>query len=401
MRLVRQLLSSGTLVATGMIGMNVAVYGFTLAGARLLDVSDLGALTALLAVLLVGTVVSLALQASSARRLAVAGGDTSVVVGGVARVAVVLAVLTGLGVGLVTLALTPALRLDSVWPALMCGAALVPLTLMGAQMGIAQGSERWGMLTVVYLTGGLGRLVGGVGALLVDPSVTAAMTGVALGAWLPLLAAGSLLRGGSTGRTDHRPFLRETLLAAQALLAYFVLSNLDAIVARTILEREDSGLYAAGVILAKAALFFPQFISVVVYPALARATTTRARWVAVGLVAGLGALATLATALLPRLALVLVGGDRYEAVADRLWLFALAGSCLAVVHLLVFDALARHAHGISLPVWAAVAVILVVAYGTGVGLNGLVVTVAVVAAALATFLLLAPSRTSTPAPVQQ
>ena len=44
-------------------------------------------------------------------------------------------------------------------------------------------------------------------------------------------------------------------------------------------------------------------------------------------------------------------------------MFALAGSLLAIVYLLVFDALAQHAHGIVVMLWGAVTAVLVSAYG--------------------------------------
>jgi len=87
--------------------------------------------------------------------------------------------------------------------------------------------------------------------------------------------------------------------------------------------------------------------------------------------------------LLPELALILVGGDEYREVLGRLWLFALAGSLLAMVYLLVFDALAQHAHGIVVMIWIAVAAVIATAYGLTVGITGLVLTIIAVTATLA------------------
>lgn len=394
------LLSGGTLVATGMVGMNVAVYGLTIVAARSLEPRDLGALTALLGVLLMGNVMSLGLQASSARRLSVHPEDRAVIIGTVARVAPMLAVGTGVFVGLVTVALAEPLRLPSLWPAVLTGATLVPLTMMGAAAGVAQGTERWGMLTAIYLGGGLGRLVFGVGALLIETSVTSAMIGIAIGAWVPVLVGLPLLRGRSADArtTSRRSYVREAVLGSHALLAYFVLSNLDALLARIVLDPHDSGLYASGLILSKAAVFFPQFVSIVVFPLLARDETSRSRHLAAGAVAGLGAAAVLVTALLPQVALILVGGDRYAEVAGRLWLFALAGSCLAVVHLLVYDALARHAHGVAAAVWTAVATLATAVLLLDLDITGLVITVAAVAATLAVVVMVAPSPSAAPDP---
>lgn len=382
------------MVAAGMMGMNVTIYAFNLVATRILAPHEFGALTALFGILLVGNVASLGLQASTARRLAVDLGSSDQIIDATARATVMVAATVGIGVAASTVFLTPALKLDDHWPVVLCGATLVPLTVMGAQSGIAQGTSRWGTLTAIYLGNGVGRMAGGVIALAVSPTTTSAMIGIAVGSWLPVVAGGRMLLGRPrTGTLSRRPLLREVVLSSHALLAYFALSNLDSLIARNRFDVDDSGLYASGLILAKAALFFPQFVSVVLFPDLARATSGRARLRAVGLVVGFGALSVLATAVLPRLALVLVGGDKYGEIAGRLWLFALAGSVLAVVHLLLFDALARHAHGVVVMIWVAVGALIAAAYGLGVGITGLVLTVAAVGTALATVTLLrTPTR---------
>ncbi len=392
----RQTMTGGTLVAAGMMGMNFAVYGFNVVSARLLIPPEFGALTALFGIILVGNVASLGLQAVTARRLAVDPEHQDQIISATARVTIMVAMAVGAIVALTTVVLTPALKLDSYWPVILCGAALVPLTIMGAAAGVAQGTSRWGALTSIYLGNGVGRITGGTIALVISPTTTSAMIGIALGSWLPVLAGAKLLMGHADGGhpISRRPLLREAVLSTHALLAYFVLSNLDSLIARNRFDVHESGLYASGLILAKAALFFPQFVSVVLFPDLARATTHHARLRAVTLVGGFGALAVAATAVLPHVALILVGGDQYEEVTDRLWLFALAGSLLAIVHLLVFDALARHAHGVVVMLWGAVAAVLAVAYGFGVGFTGLVVTVTLVAATLAAIVWVAPGERS-------
>ncbi len=385
-------IAGGTLVAAGMMTMNVTTYAFNVLAARILVPREFGALTALFGLILVGTVASLGLQAVTARRLSVAPDQRDEIIAGSLRVTTLAAVAVGSVVTASTVVLTPALKLDSHWPVVLCGLTLVPMTLMGTQAGIAQGTARWSALAAVYVGNGLGRLVGGTVGLLVEPTPTAGMIGIAVGAWTPVLAGASLLRGhlGPALRAGSRPVLREALLSTQALLAFFVLSNLDALVARNLLEEHDSGLYASGLILAKAAFFLPQFVSVVMYPDLARATSHHARVRATALVGLLGAVAVAGTLVLPGLALVLVGGDEYGEVRDRLWLFALAGSLLAIVYLLLFDALARHAHGLLLMVWGAVAAVIAAAYGLDVGITGLVVTMAVVAGTLAAVVGLVP-----------
>jgi len=389
----RTTMSGGTLVAAGMVGMNVAIYVFNIIAARTLQTEDFGALTAMFSVVLVGNVAALGLQAAIARRIAIDPQHRAELVDAVLHVAILVSLAVGAFVALTSIVLTPALKLESAWPVILCGATLAPLTIMGAQAGIAQGTQQWRVLTAIYAGNGIGRMVGGTGAVLIDPSVTSAMLGLAIGSWLPVVAGWRMLERAPTtdSRERRRPLLREAMLSTHALLAYFVLSNMDALIARNSFDERDSGLYASGLILAKAALFFPQFVSVVLFPDLARATTAAAKLRAVSLVGGFGVLAVGATVVLSPIALIVVGGNRYGDIESQLWLFALAGSMLAIVHLLVFDALARHAHGVTPLLWVAVVVVIGIAYGCDVHITGLVLTIAGVATVLAAALLTIPS----------
>lgn len=378
--------------------MNITIYVFNIVAARALAPKEFGALTALFGILLVGNVASLGLQATTARRIAVDPDHASEIIGVTIRVTLVIAGLVAAIVALSTLVLTPLLKLDSYWPVILCGATLFPLTVMGSQAGIAQGTRRWRSLTAIYVGNGVGRMIGGSLAIIIDPTVNSGMIGIAIGSCLPVAAGFRVLTLAAPGKSilSRRGLIREAALGTHALLAFFVLSNADSLIARNRFDVHESGLYASGLILAKAALFFPQFISVAVFPDLARATSDHARLRAVSIVAGFGALAVAGTAILPKLALILVGGNKYADMTSRLWLFALAGAVLAVVHLLVFDALARHAHGIVVLLWIAVVAVGSCAYGLHVGITGLVVTMAAVSAALATIVWFAPAESRTP-----
>ena len=90
--------------------------------------------------------------------------------------------------------LTPALKLDNYWAVILCGTTLIPLTVMGAQAGIAQGTARWGSLTAIYLGNGIGRLTGGTIAMIISPTTTSAMIGIAVGSW-PRVAGARLILG--------------------------------------------------------------------------------------------------------------------------------------------------------------------------------------------------------------
>jgi O-antigen/teichoic acid export membrane protein len=390
------------LVAGGQVTMNAAAYVFSLAAARILIPEDFGAVTALLSILQMGIVASLGLQAAAARRIAVAPERRAETVGVVLRSTT----FASLAVGAVAVALTPALvwalHLDSVWPALLCAATLMPLTAMGGFLGIAQGWQRWHVVTAVSLAAGFGRLLAGVVALLISPTVLGAMVGVAIGAWMPVVVGLATVGfrptrdhppstpGVEGGTPSRRPVLREALSGTHTLFAFYVLCNLDALIARNRLDAHDAGLYAGGLILTKAALMAPSFVGVLLYPRFATDETAASRRLAVSVVAACGLVATVATALLPQIALLLAGGRQYAEISSHLWLFALAGSVWAIVQVLLLDSLARRSSGVAILMWVAVVALPVVVFMTNVGVIGLILIVGTVGAALSLVLTFAP-----------
>lgn len=381
--------SGSALVAGGMLLMNLAVYAFSLITAHLLIPAEFGAFTALLGILQIGSVASLGLQAAGARRIAVvATEDRAATISTVVRSTTLVSLVVGAVIVATTPVTTALLRLDSPWLVVLCGAALVPLTAMGGLSAVAQGTERWGVLTAINIANGAGRLGAGVVALWISPTVLGAMAGLAIGALAPVVVAALALelpRGAQA--VSRRGLLSESFLSTVTLFAFFAFSNIDALVARNRLEEHQAGLYAAGVIIAKTALLGPGFVSVVLFPRFARDKTGLSRLRGVAIVAGIGAIGVLVVAALPQLAVQFAGGSQYQEVADRLWLFALAGSLVGVAQLLVFDALARHAHWIVWLLCCAAAAVPLTAVVADVGVTGLVITVASVAAVLAIALL--------------
>lgn len=377
-----------SVVAVGMAVMNVAAYGFTLIAVHALVPEQFGALTALLGLLLIGNVASLGLQASGARRIATHAGPGEA---GVADALLRAGRRAALGLTAASVLATPLflwlLHIDSVVAALLVAPTLGCLTLMGSQLGVLQGGQHWRQLAAVYTSVGVGRLLFGGVALAVHPSLTAAMAGIALGAAVPAALGGFLLRGSSGGsQAQVRELLRETVHGTHTLLAFFAIANADVLLARGLLDATDSGIYGAGVIVAKACLFLPQFVIVVVFPSLASdpGDTQRLRR-AIQAVGALGVCTVLGALLLPDLVVKIVGGADYAAVGPIAWLFALAGASYAVLQLVVYAAIAQQERRAALLIWiglAALAIAAVIVLGgeLATGLAGVEVLVAMTAA---------------------
>ncbi|MFI2707161.1 polysaccharide biosynthesis protein, partial [Nocardioides sp. CER28] len=305
----------------------------------------------------------LGLQAAAARRIAASPEGVGRVEHGMLRIAYV----SSLVLCAVLLVLSPAierlLRLDSIYPALLLAVGAIPLTIMGAQAGILQGERRWRPLAAVYLAAGVPRLAIGTVALLIRPTEGSAMAAVTLSWFVPVVIGWFTLRQGNRAEApvSLRPMIVEIWHGSFALLAFFALSNVDIVIARNVLSDRDSGLYAAGLILTKAVLFLPQFVTVVAFPAMSTAgERRRALLRSLGVVGVLGAISVAGAVVLSGLAMIFIGGAQYSDVEDELWLFALLGTMLAALQLLVYAVLARQSRRSAFLVWAAVVVVVVV-----------------------------------------
>jgi O-antigen/teichoic acid export membrane protein len=164
-------------------------------------------------------------------------------------------------------------------------------------------------------------------------------------------------------RHGFRLVLRETVHNGQALFAFFALSNADVIVARNVLPEHDAGLYAGGLILTKAVLFLPQFVIIVAFPSMSTvAERGRALTRSLMLVGVLGLGATIGALALKDVALVFVGGSEYGEIANTLWVFAILGTALSMLQLLVYSVLARQGKRPVYLVWAAFFTVVCVGY---------------------------------------
>jgi O-antigen/teichoic acid export membrane protein len=351
-----------------MTAMNVAAYAFTLLAARRLGPDGYSVVAALMGVVLVVNVLALGVQATTARQVARHGADPRV-----AAEMVRTAVRSAVALGSLCLVLSPVaavlLHLDSWLTAATVAVTAAALTITGAQLGILQGHRSWRAFAGLSLTTGAGRLVVGGAAVVLWPTPLGAMTGVALGAVAPLLVGRRLTRpgpnampageGGPPSRARRGGTLRDLLHDSHTLLAFFALTQVDVFAARVVLPADEAGVYASGLILTKAVLFLPTFVTVMAFPTLARRTGHRHLHLAgLGVVLAIGLVAVGGTLVMPRLALAFVGGPAYATVQPYLWLFAVLGTVIAMIQLLVQTALARaHRHAVWW-VWGALATVL-------------------------------------------
>ncbi len=351
-------LPDGALRAPALVGANALHYVFSVVASRLLGPSGYGALAALLGLVLVGAVPGLALQSVAARHTALAGGEGPDLAGLTARLLRVVAA-TGVVLGLLTVAAAPLLagflRLGSPTPVFALAACLVVLPLLSGLHGMLQGRRRWRALAAVQLAGAATKLTLGTALVLAGRGVTGALTGAALAYALEAALALRLVRlagappGPRAGRespvrpdgSGTRRLGREALAAGAGIAALHLLTNGDVLLARNVLPGPASGEYAVGAVVAKVAFWAPQFLVVVTYPRLVVAAEPRHELArAAAAVLAIGTAVTAGAALLGPALLPLVFGPAYAGVAPLLWVFAVLGTVLALVQLVLYAGLA-------------------------------------------------------------
>jgi O-antigen/teichoic acid export membrane protein len=387
------LLSGSGQIAVAMMVMNVATYAFTMSAARIIGPVSYGAFFALMNLVMIISVVMLGLQATAARRISADPAHVGQIEREILRVSLRGSMLLGALLLVGAPVVDRLLDLDSLPTALLAAAAAVPMTMTGAQAGILQGERRWRELATLYVLSGVPRLVVGLALILWQPTELMAFLGVTLGFYVSFAYGLVVLSSGrASGETHERhgfwPIIKEAAVNSQALFAYLALTNIDMLVGRSVLDSHDSGLYAAGLIVARAVMFLPQSVVVIAFPSMAASLDpARALLRSMALVGGLGGACVLATAALPDLVLVFAGGQDYDEVRDLLWVFALLGTCMSVLQLLVYSVLARQGIISMALVWLALVVLVGIASTSATTVPGLLGVVLAVDAALLVVLL--------------
>jgi len=346
------------LVSVALFGANSLSYLLNMVAARALAPDVYGALGSLLAVIVVGAVPAMGMQTVAA--LHVAGAPAGAPDATVAAERQL--VRTGLGgaavVGVLATAATPLLgallHLPSGWPVVWLGLALAPLTLLGVFHGVLQGHRRFAVLALLVGVEGVAKVGGALTGLLAFRSTAATLAGMAAGCALAALV-GWLVCGRRRPQRSPVALAGKVLHASQAILGLVLLVNLDIVLARHNLSGAQAGDYAIGVIITKIAYWLPQAVAVIVLPRFVdEQHRRRAVPVALAVIALLDAWVVLPTLLYGPAIIRLIGGPGYGTHVTAAWLFALLGSLLALVQLLLYSRIASADRWSATAVWAAV-----------------------------------------------
>lgn len=344
--------------AATMVG-NGAAYLLSMVAARVLLPEDFGALGALLGLLVIISTIGIAMQAFTARRVAVATGNRAEVEGESIRMSVIVAA------GIIAFGVVVAWPVGIIFEipllAVATGVASIGFVVIGsAAMGIAQGREEHLRLSWAFIANGVGRALGGIIGVVILGSVTGVGIGILVGCAAGAFIAYRIICPGSWSAAITKGMPAEFAHVVHALMVLFTLTNVDVLLARIFLTEFESGEYAVGVLLAKIAFFLPNAIIIVLFPKMTGGRSNRTVYLATGLTAIVGLVITGFSFLFGDLVIRILGGAQYVELGSEAWLFALEGSAFALVQVLLYARLATQDQRAVFAVWGALIILVAV-----------------------------------------
>jgi O-antigen/teichoic acid export membrane protein len=388
---------------------NVLAYGYQVVQARLLRPEQYAALTALFGILILESVSSQVIQSATATLAARyrARGEQDALHAFVRRWSVRVGA-AGAVLGAAIVLLSPlvagALALPAFSVALL-GVTLFVALIFTFALGLLQGLARFVWMGSALIAQAASRLGVGVALVLlfglgVDGAFTGATVAVAVSlgvAAIPLLPLLRAARGSTAvvelGASETRFFA----LSAVVLLGYAALTNIDAVLARSLLGPEQSGAYAGAITMGKIVLFAPLAVGFILLERTARAhalgqDSSRELFLALGFVLATSGVVALAYLIAPELLVPIVVGSQYPETAKIVPIYGLAALANALLSLWIAYFIGRGEMRIGLLLALAVVaelVLLVTAASDAVAMARVVLGVALStqAAAVATFVL--------------
>jgi O-antigen/teichoic acid export membrane protein len=336
------------------VGLGLAVpqglaYVASVVAARLLVPAEFGAFGAMQGITQIGTPIGLAIQAIAARRLVKNSQNKHhdlLKFGLEVSIAVMILTL------LVSFPLSSIFHIDYLVLVLTIG-AVAPFVFISTQLGIAQGKELYLKVAGIYIVFGIGRSISAIVGLLIYPELISVGIGFFGGTLLSVIFAHYILGNSNkfwkTVRVEKG--VSELYKAAQALIALYVLVNIDVLLARIVLSPAQSGVYTVGMLVAKIAFFMPQAITVVLFPKMGKNDSSALRLAVLGTTL-IGSAYVGFCYFASEFVVNAIGGSGYSELYSEVWMFALEGSLFAVLQVLLYGRIAREDTKVSILLWA-------------------------------------------------
>jgi O-antigen/teichoic acid export membrane protein len=328
---------------------NVLAYGYQVVMARLLRPEEYAVLTALFGILILESISSQVIQSATARLAAQYRAReeeaalhafvrrwTVRVAGGAAVLGLVVAAFSSL--------IAAALALPPLSVTLL-GLTLFLALVFTFGLGLLQGLARFVWMGTALIAQAGGRLAVGVALVLAGLGVDGAFTGATAAIAISLVVVAipllPLLRAARASTLTHELGPAETrffALSAVVLLAYAALTNIDAVLARSLLTPEQAGAYAGAITMGKIVLFAPIAIGFLLLERTARAhargeDTDRGLYLALAFVLTTSGFVAALYVLVPEFLVPIVVGSQYPETGKIVGTYGVAALANALLNL--------------------------------------------------------------------
>lgn len=356
----RRDLQIGAVVFIGVVLANVGNYVFQLIAGRYLGPAPYGDLAALLTVTNLILLPLGGLQIWVARNVAElqAAGEVDAVRWFVRRTILYSACLGAVATVVLAagaLPLKDVLSIESTTAVALTTLIVFPGFVTPVVWGLAQGLERFWLISIMVAALPLLRIAIGVTAFAAGAGVAGAM-GATLCATLATLAVplwfvrDKLVRAAEpVGRIARGEAATSLLPAMFGLLAMTALTSLDVIIAKREFADDVAGLYGGASLIGRLILYVPAAIVMVLLPRVAARTVARRTSLDIlgmSLLATMlfSAVVTAVYAAVPGVIIDLTFGSAYAEADDLLWRFGLAMGVFAILNILLIYHLGRREH---------------------------------------------------------
>lgn len=354
-------MSGSAVLAAATLGASASNYLLNLLLARWMTPAEFGDANLVVTVMLGLTAVAVTLQLVSARRTST--GDTVAIASarsGLLRRAWII----GTGVAAVTIVASPVLRdvtsSASAVPFVLLAVGIPSYLAQAVERGGLQGRLRFGALAATLIVEATVRLAVGLALVVAGFGVAGATAGITASFLATWLVARRSVGHASTGADSSSPThsvtgpladtgdahvdRHATQAAAILLVGQIIVNNGDVVLAKTLFDADDAGVYSVVALIGRAIFFLSWSIVTAAFPHAARASDVEARIVerrAVRTVAAVSATLTVAIAVAAPTLTPLVFGRGYAAAGSLFLPYAIATSLFAVSNVRATLAAAR------------------------------------------------------------
>ena len=343
--------SSALIVGMGMLG-NMANYFYQFGMGRLLDLSDFGALNAILALNVILSVPAATITLVKAKYIARLIRNEQwqqirtlyfdllkrvTLFGGGAVITVVL----------FRSLIQDFLKLHHSWPVILFGALIFFSLLMALNVGFFQGLERFGFYVGLGFSNALLRLLCGLvlvwmGAALAG-AISAAVLAPAVVFFVSLLFIFRLL-GPYQKQEGDEPIPLRLFSTSATLFFLTAITFMDMVFVKHLFHPEQAGVYAGVAVLGRTALYLPGAVTQVLLPKASKANSEESSQLFTSstlLTVGISSVCVILFYLYPESLLRLLLGGKYQGGAGLLAPYGLAMLSYAVMGLFINFCLAR------------------------------------------------------------